>query len=274
VPCRYGDWTFVFDGPRRSLTEGDVPRTEVDDDFHAVTATSPLATPPQLPIDILDYHQLGGGDTSLSHVREFLTPQSITSTVATVMAAGQSATNSDPTATWTSNDRMDDMSYAEVTPQQPIDERSWQQRSMNKQSALLRFRYQVVPWIESNNCKSMFGPGIMTLARDSKIVSDCISACVQMRDQSLELGDTMSAGLAIPSRLLDQLARENWYTASVGHALLTISSVFCAPPSEWATIVSTCDARLTESVLSGGEFEPTLEPLKSLLRLLLKVGKR
>jgi hypothetical protein len=145
---------------------------------------------------------------------------------------------------------------------------------MNKQSALLRFRYQVVPWIESNNCKSMFGPGIMTLARDSKIVSDCISACVQMRDQSLELGDTMSAGLAIPSRLLDQLARENWYTASVGHALLTISSVFCAPPSEWATIVSTCDARLTESVLSGGEFEPTLEPLKSLLRLLLKVGKR
>lgn len=264
----------MFDAPQRSLTEGDVSRTGVDHDFHAVTATSPLATTPQLPINIIDYHQPGGGDLSLSHARELSTPQSIASTAATVIAAGQSVTDSDPTTTWTSNDHMDDLSYAEVTPRQLIDERSWQQRSMNRQSALQRFRYQVVPWIESNNCKSMFGPAIMTLARDSKIVSDCISACVQMRDQSLDFGDTTTAGLAIPSRLLDQLARDNSFTANVGHALLTISSVFCVPPSEWATIVSTCEARLTESVLSGGEFELTLEPLKSLLRLQLKVGKR
>lgn len=264
----------MFDGPQRSLVEGDVSQVEVDDDFHAITATSPLATPPQLPVDIVDYHQLGGGDSSLSHVRELSTPQSIASTATTVIAAGQSATDSDPTTTWTSNDHMDDLSYAEVTPRQLIDERSWQQRSMNRQSALLRFRYQVVPWIESNNCKSMFGPAIMTLACDSKIVSDCISACVQMRDQSLVSGNTTPAGLAVPSRLLDQLARDNSFPANVGHALLTISSVFCAPPSEWASIVSTCTARLTESVLSGGEFELTLEPLKSLLRLQLKVGKR
>ncbi|KAG9714579.1 hypothetical protein KCU73_g16173, partial [Aureobasidium melanogenum] len=117
----------------------------------------------------------------------------------------------------------------------------------------------------------MFGPAIMTLARDSKVVSDCISTCVQMRDEGLHMGSTTSAGLIVPSRLLEQLAREDAFIADVGFALLSIGSVFCTPPSGWTIIASAHEARRAESVLSAGEFELTLEPLKSLLRLQLKI---
>ncbi|KAI4851291.1 hypothetical protein E4T44_02220 [Aureobasidium sp. EXF-8845] len=172
---------------------------------------------------------------------------------------------------WISHDLTDDVTCTELTPRQPTDEHSWQQGSMNRQSALLRFRYQVVPWIESNNCKSIFGPAIMTLARDSRIISDCISASVQTKSDNLDVGSTTSVGLSMSPRLLDRLACEDTLTADIGFALLTISSVFYTPPSEWAVIVSTCETRLAESVILGGGFELTPEPLKSLLRLHLKV---
>lgn len=229
-------------------------------------------TAPQLSSDGISYHQSGGADSSLSHVREHPT-QSIVSTGVAVNAARQSIVNSDTTIGCTPNDTTDEVSYAEVTPRQLIDERLRQQRSLKRQSALLRFRYQIVPWIEFNNCRSMFGPSIMTLARDSKIVSDCISACVQGRDETLVQESTTSAGLNVPSRLLEQLACEDAFTADVGFALLSISGVFYTSPSNWAIIASAYEARQAESVLSAGGFELTPEPLKSLLRLQLKVGK-
>ncbi|KAG9950237.1 hypothetical protein KCU85_g3691, partial [Aureobasidium melanogenum] len=117
----------------------------------------------------------------------------------------------------------------------------------------------------------MFGPAIMIIARDSKIISDCISACVHPRDESLDTGSTTPAGLTVPSRLLEQLAREDKFIADVGFTLLSISSVFYTPPSEWAFIASTCEARQAESVLPAGGLELPLEPLKSLLRLQLKI---
>jgi hypothetical protein len=269
VACRYGDWTFVFDGPPESLADGDASQLEPDDDFHAITAASPLVMTPQRSIDTINHLQVDGGDSSLSHMRESSTPQSIASITATTVAR-QSATDNDPNTAWTSNDLPDEMTYTDITPRQLIGKRTWQQRSTDRQSALLRFRYQVVPWIESNNCKSMFGPTIMTLVRDSKIISDCISACVRTRDPSHDLSRTESA---VPSRLLERLAREDTFTADVGFVLLTISSVFYTPPSEWAVIAATCEARLGQSVMSSGGFELTPEPLKSLLRLQLKVGK-
>ncbi|KAI4720953.1 hypothetical protein E4T48_02830 [Aureobasidium sp. EXF-10727] len=240
------------------------------DDFNATTAASLSATTtPQSSRDSVNCHRSAG--SSLSHVRDPTTPQSIASTATVVIADRQNVTDGEPTTTWISNDLADDVTYAEATPRQLMDEPSWQQRSMHRQSTLLRFRYHFIPWIESNNCKSMFGPAIMTLARDSKIISDCISACVQLRDESLDLGSTTTAGQSMHSRLLERLAREDTFTVEVGSALLTISSVFYTPPAGWATIASACEARLAEFVLPGGGFELTPEPLKSLLRLQLKV---
>ncbi|KAG9659370.1 hypothetical protein KCU64_g3903, partial [Aureobasidium melanogenum] len=117
----------------------------------------------------------------------------------------------------------------------------------------------------------MFGPAIMTLARDSKVIADCVSICVQMSDEGLHMGSTTSAGLIVPSRLLEQLAREDAFIADVGFALLSIGSVFCTPLSEWTIIASTYEARQAETVLSTGGLELTPEPLKSLLRLQLKI---
>lgn len=245
-------------------------QVDVGDDSHATIAASPPIVASQSPSNSPSYHQAGGAGSALNHIREHPTPQSIVSTGVAVIARRQTVADSDTTVGWTPNDIPD---YTEVTPRQPIDEHSWQQRSMRRQSALLRFRYQVIPWIESNNCRSMFGPAIMSLARDSRIVSDCISACIRSRDKDLDLNTITSAGSTVPSRLLEQLAREDTFSADVGYALLSISSVFCTPPLEWATIASTCEARQAESVLSAGGFELTPEPLKSLLRLQLKVGK-
>jgi hypothetical protein len=279
VTCRYGDWTFVFDGPRRpvadTVADGGASQvdTDVDSDSHVITAASPLVTIPQVPVDIVNYHRTSDGDSSRIDVRGPSTPQSMPSAIATVTAGEQSVTNSDSMPVWISHDLTDDVTCTELTPRQPTDEHSWQQGSMNRQSALLRFRYQVVPWIESNNCKSIFGPAIMTLARDSRIISDCISASVQTKSDNLDVGSTTSVGLSMSPRLLDRLACEDTLTADIGFALLTISSVFYTPPSEWAVIVSTCETRLAESVILGGGFELTPEPLKSLLRLHLKVGK-
>ncbi|KAH0287522.1 hypothetical protein KCU62_g5870, partial [Aureobasidium sp. EXF-3399] len=75
----------------------------------------------------------------------------------------------------------------------------------------------------------------------------------------------------MPPRLLERLVREDAFTSDVGSALLSIGSVFYTPPSEWANIVSVCEAHLPESVISSAGFELTPEPLKSLLRLQLKV---
>lgn len=273
MTCEYGDLTFVSDGPQRSVAVGDASQVDVGDDSHDPAAASPSVAVPQFSSDRANYHRADGANPSVNHVQEYSTSQSHVSTGVAFTATRQSVTDSDTTIAWTSNDLTDDMSYAEIIPRQAIDEHSWQKRLMKRQSTLLRFRYEVAPWIESNNCRSMFGPAIMIIARDSKIISDCISACVHPRDESLDTGSTTPAGLTVPSRLLEQLAREDKFIADVGFTLLSISSVFYTPPSEWAFIASTCEARQAESVLPAGGLELPLEPLKSLLRLQLKIGK-
>lgn len=144
MTCSYGDWTFVSDGPQRSDTDRDASQVDVGDDPHATTAASPSLTIPQLPSDSISYHQTGGADPSNNHVREYSAPQSIVSPGEAVITARESVTDSATTIAWTSNDLADDMNYVEVTPRQAIDERSWQQRSMKRQSALLRFRYRLI----------------------------------------------------------------------------------------------------------------------------------
>ncbi|KAI5194518.1 hypothetical protein E4T38_09551 [Aureobasidium subglaciale] len=270
VTCEYGDWTFVSDGPPTSRADDDTSHVRVDDNVHAIVASTPMATP-SLPDDIISYNEAGGISPFLSHVQKPSTPQSIASTTGTVAVATQSATGIGPNTAWTSNEFADDMTYAQSIPRQTIYERSWQQRSINRQSPMLHFRYHVVPWIESNDCKSLFGPAIMSLARDSKIIFDCISTCMRSRDDNLDLEHITSAGLTAPSGLLERLVHEDPFTTNVGYALLAISSVYNTPPSDWSIIASTREPRLAEAVLSSGGFELTLEPLKSLLRLQLKV---
>ena len=262
----------MFDGPQRPLANGDASQVDVADDSHAAMAASPSTTTTALQIDIGGHRQTGGFDASLSHVQEPSTPQSITSTASTAGAPGQGVFDSDSTTIWTTIDLRDDVAYAEVTPRYP-EERPGRRRSLSNQSALLHFRYQVLPWIESNNCKSMFGPAIMNLACNSMVVSECISTCVKMRDKSLDMETSTVAGLNVPPRLLERLAREDAFTADVGSTLLSLGSVFYTAPSEWANIASAFQAHLSESVLSCAGIELTPDPLKSLLRLQMKVGK-
>ena len=49
-----------------------------------------------------------------------------------------------------------------------------EQNSSERQTAMLRFRYQIAPWLDSNAPRSTFGPKIMTLAVEKSVIIDII----------------------------------------------------------------------------------------------------
>jgi hypothetical protein len=113
---------------------------------------------------------------------------------------------------------------------------------------------------------------MMTLARSNEVVSDCISYCVQARDDDTGSG-TASRNLDARQRLLERLTQEAALEADVGRALLALSDIFCTLPSEWATLLAPHVRRCAEEISSSRAPGFITEPLKTLLRLHLKIGK-
>jgi hypothetical protein len=114
---------------------------------------------------------------------------------------------------------------------------------------------------------------MMTLARGNKVISDCIIYCMRVRDESGGTATAETYDCSTRARLLDELAQEGALTADIGRAVLTLSDVFCTPPSEWAKISAPtvrCDGG---EAMQSRAFGFVTEPLKTLLRLQLKVGK-
>jgi hypothetical protein len=74
-------------------------------------------------------------------------------------------------------------------------------------------------------------------------------------------------------RLLDRLSREAPLEADVGRALLAMSDVFCIPPSEWAARLAPSVRHCAEGISKSRAAGFVTEPLKTLLRLHLKIGK-
>jgi hypothetical protein len=157
-----------------------------------------------------------------------------------------------------------------ITPSKWNDPNFPQQGSSSKQAAMLRFRYQIAPWMDSNNCKSTFGPTIMNLANKKEVITDCILYCAMFHDRQPRTPRDSSEACHIRRSIQDRLVREDAFTADVGRAFLVASDLFNKPISQWATPLCHHD----EGVGHDQSFEDSAEPLKTLLRLQLKIGKR
>jgi hypothetical protein len=115
---------------------------------------------------------------------------------------------------------------------------------------------------------------MMTLARSSKVVPDCISYCMQSRDDSIGTAPgAMSSNSDVRQRLLERLSQEAVLEADVGRALLAMSDTFRTPPSEWAAHLAPPVRRCAEAISSSRAPGFITEPLKTLLRLHLKIGE-
>lgn len=270
VNCRYADWTFVSEGPFGSVA-ADEPQGDAVDVVKTITEPSSL-TPLRIGSTPTSY-QLQAGDLLPSHLPSPPIAPSPGFTVELSAGARQSLDENVPIASWSSVHAGEDFLYEATTPSRWINGNLSQQGSMSARSALLRFRYQVVPWIDSNTCKSTFGPTMMTLARGNRVISDCIIYCMRLRDESggtagAEIYDSSTRG-----RLFDEIAQEGALTSDIGRAILAMSDVFCTPPSEWIKISAPPVRCYGRDVPQSRAFGFVAEPLKTLMRLQLKIGK-
>ncbi|KAF4455285.1 hypothetical protein F53441_2360 [Fusarium austroafricanum] len=129
---------------------------------------------------------------------------------------------------------------------------------------MLRFRYQIVPWLDSNAPRSTFGPKIMTLAAEKTVIMDVI-IWVAMR-RSRKTGQDGDSHLI--QQFQHRLSLEDSFIADVGRSLLALGSFFYTGPSEWANLHSDC----TDVRDRCHFFETQEEPLKTLDRFHFKTG--
>ena len=266
--CRYADWTFISEGPFGSVTSDDGQEDSVD----VVQYTSEPFTP--LPTgSTASLYQARPGDLIPNQLPSPPIAPSPSLAAETTAGAPPSLDENVLIPSWTSVHTGDDFLYEATTPSRWINGNLSQQGSMSARSALLRFRYQVVPWIDSNNCKSTFGPTMMTLARGNKVISDCIIYCMRLRDESGGTASAETYNSSTRARLFDEIAQEGALTADIGRAILGMGDVFCTPPSEWFKISAPPVRCYGGEAPQSRAFGFVTEPLKTLMRLQLKIGK-
>ena len=268
--CRYADWTFISEGPFGSVTS-DEPQEDAIDEVRYATESLPF-TPLPTGSGTSSY-QARPGDLLPHHLPSPPIAPSPSLVAETAAGVPPSVDENVNIASWTSVHTGEDFIYEATTPSRWINGNLSQQGSMSARSALLRFRYQVVPWIDSNNCKSTFGPTMMTLARSNKAISDCIIYCMRLRDESSGTASAETYDSGTRTRLFDEIAQEGALTADIGRAILAMSDVFCTPPSEWAKVSAPPIRCYGGEAPQSRAFGFVTEPLKTLMRLQLKIGK-
>ena len=253
--------------PKSLATDGDFSRTNTvqSPSIHVPSPHSAIAASP---------NQSQVGVALSSHLPSPSLASVSGSADAPSIAGGDPRSGNINIAPWTSAVHTDNDSTHEATiPSRWIGGHLAPQGPTNTSSALLRFRYQVSPWIDSNNGRSVFGPAMMTLARGSKVVPDCIFYCMQSRDSSMGSSGATPSSSDARQRLVERLSQEPALEADVGRALLAMSDIFCHPPSDWAARLAPPVRRCAEEISSSRAPVFITEPLKTLLRLHLKIGE-
>jgi hypothetical protein len=267
-PSTTSQHTAITASPYQSQAVGVAP-------FRNDTVPSPSTASQHTAITASPYQTQAVGVVAFSHRPSVPPSSTAASTDVLSLAAGESGNDIRRTGSWTSTHTHDDLAYEAATPSRAINgSYAAHQDPRNESSALLRFRYEVMPRIDSNNAKSVFGPAMMTLARSSKAVSDCIVHFMRARDESIGTpGALLGDSHASRHRLYDRLSRESPLEADVGRALLVTSDSYWIPPSEWAARFAPPVRRCAEEISKSRASGFVTEPLKTLLRLHLKIGK-
>ncbi|KAL5593420.1 hypothetical protein FOBRF1_012522 [Fusarium oxysporum] len=141
-----------------------------------------------------------------------------------------------------------------------------EQNSSERQTAMLRFRYQIVPWLDSNAPRSTFGPKIMTLATEKSTIMDIIIWVAMRRSRKSSNSASHESDSHLVQQFQDRLSLEDAFIADVGRSLLALGNFFYTGPSDWANLYSDCvDVRERCQF-----FESQEEPLKTLDRFHFK----
>jgi hypothetical protein len=138
-----------------------------------------------------------------------------------------------------------------------------EQNSSERQTAMLRFRYQIAPWLDSNAPRSSFGPKIMTLAAEKSVIMDVIVWVAMRRSRA---STAPEGDFHLVQHLQHRLSLESAFTADVGRSLLALGNFFYTSPSEWANLHP--DRSFGEDRYQF--FENQEEPLKTLDRFHFK----
>ncbi|KAF5645993.1 hypothetical protein F52700_1942 [Fusarium sp. NRRL 52700] len=141
-----------------------------------------------------------------------------------------------------------------------------EQNSSERQTAMLRFRYQIVPWLDSNAPRSTFGPKIMKLAAEKSTIMDIIIWVAMRRRWRSSSSTSHESDTHVIQQFQHRLSLEDAFIANIGRSLLSLGNFFYTGPSEWANLHSDCvDVRERCQF-----FESQEEPLKTLDRFHFK----
>ncbi|KAM5377492.1 hypothetical protein ACJZ2D_004861 [Fusarium nematophilum] len=250
VACEYKEWTFV-PGVRSSPSSRD---TAVDDtvDNSSLTLFTPdntlSATKPSSPPPLHDSPQ------SIT----FSTRGNVTQTIA---FDNSPASIAPPQESNASN---------EITsPSKWNDPVLTEQILPNRQAAMLRFRYKAVPWLESSCPKSLFGPRMMTMAREKPAIMDAMICLANHQNRDNAFQHDLDGGSKTRQDITDRLLLEDAFTADVGRSLLALCNLFNGGPSQWIMFPFYCPGQdMPYHTLDDKE-----EPLRTLLRFHIKIGK-
>lgn len=140
----------------------------------------------------------------------------------------------------------------------------FEQNSSERQTAMLRFRYQIVPWLDANAARSTFGPKMMILAAEKSIIMELIIWVAMRRSES--------TGQDIEHQRIEQLQHrlslEDGFVNDVGQSLLALSRFFHTCPSAWTSLYSDAVSVRHRYHFFGSQEEP----LQTLDRFHFKTG--
>ncbi|CEI70662.1 hypothetical protein FVEN_g851 [Fusarium venenatum] len=254
VTCEFKEWTFV-PGVRSSLRRDDCARDDTRGD-------TPEESDSLLPMQDSFVSFIDDSPSTLDPVLASPLPSTVRSD--RIDSTQNTTTNTSQPTTITSTHHHPNNEGNQIpTPARWNETVLSEQNSSERQTAMLRFRYQIVPWLDSNAPRSSFGPKIMTLAAEKSVIMDVIVWVAMRRSRA----STVSEGdFHLVQHLQHRLSLESAFTADVGRSLLALGNFFYTSPSEWANLHP--DRSFGEDRYQF--FENQEEPLKTLDRFHFK----
>ncbi|RGP78318.1 hypothetical protein FLONG3_3633 [Fusarium longipes] len=252
VTCEFKEWTFV-PGVRSSLRKDERVRDDTRDD----TSDEPDTLLP-MQDSLLSF--IDDDPSTLDPVIDGPPPDTTRSNRVD-STQNNTSTTTQPATTATTHHNNNEGNQI-PTPARWNETVLSEQNSSERQTAMLRFRYQIAPWLDSNAPRSSFGPKIMTLAAEKSVIMDVIVWVAMRRSRGSAVPD---GDFHLVQHLQHRLSLESAFTADVGRSLLALGNFFYTSPSEWVGLHS--DRPFGDRYQFFGNQE---EPLKTLGRFHFK----
>ncbi|CAF3596406.1 unnamed protein product [Fusarium graminearum] len=223
VTCEFKEWTFV-PGVRSSLRRDGCARDDTRGD-------TPDESDSLLPMQDSLLSFIDDSTSTLDPVLASPLPSTVRSDRID-SAPNTTTTTSQPTTTAPTQNQNNEGNQI-PTPARWNETVLSEQNSSERQTAMLRFRYQIAPWLDSNAPRSTFGPKIMTLAAEKSVIMDVIVWVAMRRSRSTTAPE---GDFHLVQHLQHRLSLESAFTADVGRSLLALGNFFYTSPSEWANL--------------------------------------